>query len=84
MKTRETNVADMGTNTNNPHSTTTMAHSQLVFSDRGPYLWLTHIIPRASHCFIGPALLATRLALSIATLVPVVSFPLTYLEVQIR
>jgi hypothetical protein len=51
-----------------------MVHSQLVFFDRDPSLWLTHTIPRASYGFAEPALLATRMALSMAGLATLVFF----------
>ena len=47
-----------------------MVHSQLVFFDRDPSLWLTHNIP--PHGFTEPALLAARLALGMASLAALV------------
>ncbi len=49
-----------------------MVHSQLVFFDRDPSLWLTHNTPRASYGFNEPAILAARLALSMASLATLV------------
>ena len=51
-----------------------MAHNQLVFFDRDPPLWLTHTVPRASHAFTESALLASRVAFSMAGLATVMLF----------
>ena len=51
-----------------------MVHGQLVFFDRDPSLWLTHTTPRASYGFTEPALLATGMALGVASLATLVFF----------
>lgn len=72
MQTREQECG--GPNNKHQHlspPTTTMVLGQLVFFDRDPSLWLTHITPKTSRGFAEPALPAPGMALVLVGLATV-------------